>query len=442
MLILHIASGDFFSTYGGGQVYVKNVVDTMIALEHSVAIVSIIGNHNGVIRKGYKGALLVEIGNPDNLEDAITAVRPDVIHAHSLKARACSIGNKLNIPVVVTSHHGGILCPAGTLMNTHDEICHCKLSHKDCLPCVLRNTRTGLKWWYPVMRYLPQSVYLKLGNMLAGMPFIPFVTPVSSAAKMIANKRREWDEIAKGCSRMIAPCHEMAEAMVRNGLAEDKVLVIPHGIPLPKSVPQYPPIENGKIKFFYVGRICYVKGIHVLLEAFHRVEKPNIELHLIGEAANKTEVRYMRKMKRKYADDFRIIWHGKVPPESVYDAISGMHVSSSSSYLEAYGLNIAESLAMGKPVLATRNGGAEMQIEDGVNGWLVPANDVEAMRVKMEEIVQDPSQLPLMAARIPVQSITNHCNELWNVYECVYECVYQRNDTKNGIVFAYSIKSC
>ena len=27
MKILQIASGDFFSTYGGGQIYVKNIVD-------------------------------------------------------------------------------------------------------------------------------------------------------------------------------------------------------------------------------------------------------------------------------------------------------------------------------------------------------------------------------------------------------------------------------
>lgn len=29
MKVLQIASGDFFSTYGGGQVYVKNIVDEM-----------------------------------------------------------------------------------------------------------------------------------------------------------------------------------------------------------------------------------------------------------------------------------------------------------------------------------------------------------------------------------------------------------------------------
>ena len=93
-----------------------------------------------------------------------------------------------------------------------------------------------------------------------------------------------------------------------------------------------------------------------------------------------------------------------------------MHISCSSSYLEAYGLNIAESLAMGKPVLATRNGGAEMQVEDGVNGWLVPQNDVEAMREKMQWIVDNLHDYDTRRSTERVVSIERHCQELWKIY--------------------------
>lgn len=82
-------------------------------------------------------------------------------------------------------------------------------------------------------------------------------------------------------------------------------------------------------------------------------------------------------------------------PEKVFDMIRLYHISSSSSsYLEAFGLNIAESLAMGKPVLATRCGGAEMQIEDGVNGWLVEPNNMEALAEKCKK---SPIVLPIIA---------------------------------------------
>ena len=106
----------------------------------------------------------------------------------------------------------------------------------------------------------------------------------------------------------------------------------------------------------------------------------------------------------------------QIPPEEVYKTIANMHISCSSSYLEAYGLNIAESLAMGKPVLATRNGGAEMQIKDGVNGWLVPQNDVEAMREKMQWIVDNVHDYDTRRSTERVISIERHCQELWKIY--------------------------
>ncbi|GLL56612.1 hypothetical protein KUBF_42760 [Bacteroides finegoldii] len=97
-----------------------------------------------------------------------------------------------------------------------------------------------------------------------------------------------------------------------------------------------------------------------------------------------------------------------------------MHVSVAASIcMEIFGLNISESLAMGKPVLATRCGGAEIQIEDGVNGWLVEPNDVEALKDKMEDIINDVSTIPSMemAGRKSVISIEEHCKTLVNLYK-------------------------
>lgn len=417
MRILQIASGDFFSTYGGGQVYVKNIVDEMIAEGMDVSVVSLKEGISEPTPKDYKGHRLVEIGSPDQLEKAIDIIRPDVIHAHSMKDSACRIGKQKDIPVVVTSHHGGILCPAGTRLDCQDRICHRKVNHKDCLPCVLRNTRTGLKWWYPVMRHLPEQGYLKLGKTLGRMPFIPFVTPVGIAARQIQEKKQQWDEIAEKCYRMVAPCDEIAQAMTQNGLDPDKVKVIPHGIPLPKARPPYPEIKDGKIKFYYVGRICYVKGIHILLEAFSKVDDPRLELHLIGGAGNKHEARYMADLQKRHQGDKRIIWHGKIAPEAVFEATSNYHISSSSAFLEAFGLNIAEALALGKPVLATRCGGGEAQVREGENGWLVPTNDPDAMADKIRQIIAHPEILPEMSRNCRATSVREHVAALEKVYK-------------------------
>lgn len=364
---------------------------------------------------------MYEIGNieKEELQQLIQAIQPDIIHAHSQKALMCTIGQALHIPVVVTSHHGGIVCPAGTLLNFKDEICNVSVSHTNCLPCVLRNIRSG-KYWYPFMKQLSMEQYISLGEKLQAKPFIPFITPIGQSALYINCKQKEWQSIVEGCTRMIAPCHAIKEAMIRNGLDEKKIIVIPHGIPLPSNVSSLSSIGNECVKFFYVGRICYVKGIHVLLQAFNSLAEGNVELHLIGGAGNKGERRYMAQLQRKYKKDSRIIWHGKVEPEQVFDEIKNLHVLVLPSIcLEIFGLNISEALAMGKSVLATRCGGAEMQIENGVNGWLVEPNDAKALKAKMEDIINDVSIIPSMemSGRKSVISIEEHCKTLVNLYK-------------------------
>lgn len=419
MHILQIASDDFFSTYGGGQVYVKNLVDEIIRQNIvKVSVLSFTGAKK-VQKKDYHGSNIYETGEltDRNLSNLIKQIAPDVIHAHSHKAQICRVRKSLNIPVIVTAHHGGIVCPAGALMNSKDEICKIPVSHRNCLKCVLRNIRTGL-WWYPLMKCIPESSYISLGKRLTHQPFIYFVTPIGQAALSIKDKQEEWKAIINNCSLMIAPSEGIKDAMLRNGLSKEKVTVLPHGIPLPKEEPPFPSIKDG-IRFFYVGRICYVKGIHVMLEAFHRLSDTKVQLHLIGGSGNKEELRYEKKLRQRYQDDKRIIWHGKVSPTQIYGLIKNFHISIAPSIcLEAFGLNIAESLSMGKPVLATRCGGAEMQINDGVDGWLIPSNNASAMTRKMKEIINlDLHQLTSISQKCHSISILQHCTDLLSIYD-------------------------
>lgn len=417
MRILHIASGDFFSTYGGGQIYVKNIVDEMIRQNMDVVVVSQTGNHIGVIQKNYNGIPLFEINSQNDLKKVLKEAKPKVIHAHSMKDLACRLGREAGVPVVVTSHHGGIICPVGTRLNFKNEICHATVCHKNCLPCLLHNIYSG-RYWYPFMRLLPERVYTKLGEIIQKFPFMPFVTPIGSVAVWIKRKQAQWRTIVSDCTLMIAPCHEIATAMVENGLRKEKIRVIPHGIPLPPKTPEIPDFADGKVKFFYVGRICYAKGIHILLEAFSSIKNLKIELHLIGDAANKHERSYINKLKKRYDSDKRIFWYGKINPDTIFKKTQNFHIAISPTIcLEVFGLNIAEALALGKPVLATKSGGSEMQIHDGKNGWLVPPNNPIALAEKISFIASHPQMISVMSKNCHAIAISNHCKAI----NCIYE---------------------
>ena len=60
-----------------------------------------------------------------------------------------------------------------------------------------------------------------------------------------------------------------------------------------------------------------------------------------------------------------------------------------STVQEGCPLSPQEYMSQGHPVVATDNGGQREYIVDGKNGLLVPPNDVHALAVAMERLVDD-----------------------------------------------------
>lgn len=410
MRLCVVASGVFFSDYGGGQVYVRNIVDEIAYhSEITTTVVSFNANLQPSIRD-YNGIQVHVVNDETSLCNALKTIKPDIVHANGEKLLSARLCKELGIPCIVTAHHGGLVCPAGTLLNTDDEICHIPADYNHCLKCYLRHTPTGL-FWYPRLSRYTKEKYLHIGQRLRRLPFIPFLSPIGETGLIVDEKLKDWQELCANATCFIAPSDAMAAALKRNGCPETKIAVVPHGIPLPEAKSQFPDTREA-IRFYYAGRINYVKGIHVLLKAFASVESPNIELHLVGGAGNKAEQRYMKNLQRQYRRDKRIVWHGKLPYEEMIEATKGYHcLIHPAIYLEVFGLNISEALAQHKYVIATRCGGAEMQIHGEKEGMLVAPNNTTALKEAIEKYIYTPK--PSSASVIGINS---HATDLLSLY--------------------------
>ena len=179
----------------------------------------------------------------------------------------------------------------------------------------------------------------------------------------------------------------------------------------------FPPVTD-KIRFFYLGRICYVKGLHIMLQAFQRLPPEKYELHIIGGTANKQERHYLKKLQKK-GKNLNLIWHGKVDHAKIPELIQQMHIMIHPTIcMEIFGLNIAEALSCGRPVLATCCGGAEMQIQNGVNGWLIPPNNPEAMHQVLKKILENKNNIPMITKEFKKQtSHKEYINNLIKIYK-------------------------
>ena len=59
-----------------------------------------------------------------------------------------------------------------------------------------------------------------------------------------------------------------------------------------------------------------------------------------------------------------------------------------SSHMEANPVSILEALACGKPVVATRVGSIRRDVEDGANGYLVPAGDEAELAARLANLLE------------------------------------------------------
>lgn len=416
MNVLLTIAGPFSATYGGGQIYVRRLAEAMAGQPEVNLHIAAALNKSTAAEAGVFG-LSAEHAE-DELRQLLRKLRPDIVHAHGIKAATARACKAEGIPCVVTAHHGGIICPTGALLNEDNHICRSHASHRNCLLCVLCNIKGGRRL-YQLCRHIPPSLYRMLGIVAEKLPFIPFITPIVHAAQQIYRKRREWLSISRCSSQVIAPSAAMADTLRRHGLPQNRLTVLPHGAPRQKEG-SYPAGADTCLRFYFVGRICREKGLHVLLEAFAKLESSTAELHIFGGAVTRKEQRYQFELLRQYIHLPHIYWHGPQAEDKLNELTQKCHILVHPAIcMEVFGLDMAEALAAGKWVLATRCGGAEMQVQDGQNGWLVEPNSAPELAAAMQRILEAP---PLNSPACHISStFPQHAEQLCKLYHRIIQ---------------------
>ena len=165
----------------------------------------------------------------------------------------------------------------------------------------------------------------------------------------------------------------------RIGYPPERVTVIPNGVAVPRD-----PLGGGAL----VGALAVlepVKGVDVFLRAAARVAASRPEL-AFGVFGSGSEELALRGLAASLGLGERVRFDGHVRPA---DALSQLRVLVSSSWMETFGLSLAEAMAAGVPAVATRVGGVpELTGEDGA--LLVPPGDEEALAGAILRLVDDP----------------------------------------------------
>ncbi len=142
-----------------------------------------------------------------------------------------------------------------------------------------------------------------------------------------------------------------------------------------------------------VTQVCWMipeKGIVDFLETARLVleQNRNVQFVLVGDGVNREQ--YVRDAAAMGLSD-HITWTGMIDdPFGAGVFLAADVVCQFSRWEEVFGWMIAEGMAHGKPVVATRVGGIPELITDDVNGYLVDRGDTHAMSDRILKLLADP----------------------------------------------------
>jgi glycosyltransferase involved in cell wall biosynthesis len=185
-------------------------------------------------------------------------------------------------------------------------------------------------------------------------------------------------------------------------------------------------IPEGRTVVTQVSWIIPEKGILDLLHSARRViaERPACHFVIVGEGAFRDE--YMAK-GRELGLEGHLTWTGLVEDPftaGVYDATDIL--CQASRWGEVFGWVIAEAMAYGRPVVATRVGGIPEVVSEQESGLLIDRGDVAGLTENVLALTADPSRRMAMgkAGREKVQTLFDlqkNVAQLLDSYGVVHE---------------------
>lgn len=156
-----------------------------------------------------------------------------------------------------------------------------------------------------------------------------------------------------------------------------------------KAVPQ-----DGLHRLVAVGRLEYVKGFDLLLKAFALVRQqlPSARLTIWGEGSKRLELESL-------CEALGLVGYVQFPgiTKDIAKVLAEADLFVQSSRWEGFGNALCEAMAVGLPVISTNCSGPKEIIRNGIDGQLVPVENIDALANAILALLHDFSRRQTLA---------------------------------------------
>lgn len=226
-------------------------------------------------------------------------------------------------------------------------------------------------------------------------------------------KRSRKDEELALANRIIVPSEFVRTTLSKAGRLSAPVSVVPYGAPPTMSLPKEPRAAGDKLRVIFVGSLSQRKGVSYLLQAVDKM-RSKVELTLIGKPV--AQCRALDDALRTHR------WIPSLSHSGVLAEIRRHDAMVLPTLFEGFSLVILEAMSCGVPVITTPNSGALPDaVTDGVDGFIVPIRDVDAIVDKLELLLRDGNRLATMGEAAQKKSVEHswdrYCKHLVTVVQ-------------------------
>ena len=195
----------------------------------------------------------------------------------------------------------------------------------------------------------------------------------------------------KKTAGVVAVSSPVKDALVKIGIKENHVKVIPNGTPSEK----YENLDENLISRLYqkydiregefvIGCISRPKEQEQILEALKLIDTP-VKMIFAGISA---EERYTRHLK-DFKVEHKVFFEGRIPAEEALHHYKIFTINILASTMEGLSQSLLESMALGTPVIATAFAGNLDLVRHGENGLLFENGDVDQLADHIKTLLKD-----------------------------------------------------
>jgi glycosyltransferase involved in cell wall biosynthesis len=171
----------------------------------------------------------------------------------------------------------------------------------------------------------------------------------------------------------------------RFGLHPHRSRTIFNGVDTRRFHPHSRPQAGGPVELITVANLVENKGVHHLLGALGRMRSPRVRLRIVGDGPAQQSLRVLaERLGLQHQTEFLGLRN------DVHALLGTSDICIQPALAEAFGLTVAEAMACGCAVVASRVGGIPELILHGRTGLLVEPGDEVGLASALERLLDDP----------------------------------------------------